>query len=80
MNMNKNLSISVNKDYMMMIYNPVLNKLDYSYYHVIDICCLNNEFIVNIQYRNSDDQLCRTFMSKDAFDNLVDLQYLTLVT
>jgi len=75
--MKNEASISIKKDYVMMTYNPVLNKIDYSFYHVMDISYLNDECIVNIRYRDSNDQLCRTSLSKKVFDQLLDLKYLT---
>jgi hypothetical protein len=75
--MKNEASISIKKDYVMMTYNPVLNKIDYSFYHVMDISYLNNECIVNIRYRDSNDQLCRISLSKQVFDQLLDLKYLT---
>lgn len=75
--MKNEASISIKKDYVMMTYNPVLNKIDYSFYHVMDISYLNNECIVNIRYRDSNDQLCHTSLSKQIFDQLLDLKYLT---
>ena len=78
--MKNEASISIKKDYVMMTYNPVLNKVDYSFYHIMDICYLNNECIVNIRYKNSNDQLCRTSLSKKVFDQLVELKYLTSVS
>lgn len=78
--MNNQASISVNKDYVMMTYNPVLNRIDYSFYHVMDICYLNQECIVNIRYKNEKNELCRTSLSKKVFDQLIYLKYLTPTT
>ena len=67
----KNSSISIKDDYLMVMYNPVLDTYDYHLYHVLDMCTINGTKLVNIQYRDENDHLSRVTLPYERFLSLV---------
>tara|TARA_Y100000588_G_C13465662_1_gene590348 strand:+ start:206 stop:475 length:270 start_codon:yes stop_codon:yes gene_type:complete len=67
----ENTSITIKDDYLMIMYNPVLEKYDYQMYHVLDICEIEGKQMVNIQYRDENDHLSRVVMPHEKFLALV---------
>lgn len=65
------MSIVVNADYMMIMYNPVLEEYEYLMYHVIDISSLNGKDMVNIQYTDREGNSSRKVLSYTKFADLV---------
>ena len=72
----KDTSILVNTDYMMIIYNPVLEDYECMLYRVIDISMLNGQGMVNIQYTDSNGCINRKTLSHGKFAHLVLTQTL----
>lgn len=62
---------SIKDDYLMVIYNPVLQSYEYQLYHVLDISKINGKTIVNVQYTNKDNLISRVSLSKTEFLNLI---------
>jgi hypothetical protein len=65
------MSIVVNADYMMIMYNPVLEEYEYLLYHVIDISSLNGKDMVSIQYTDNKGNINRKTLSYHKFAELV---------
>ncbi len=66
-----NISIVVNADYMMIMYNPVLEEYEYLLYRVLDISTLNGNDMVSIQYTDHKGNINRKTLSYHKFANLV---------
>ena len=67
----KDVSISIKDDYLMVMYNPVLDDYNCYLYHVLDISTIESKQIVNIQYYDENDYLCRVALSYEKFLNLI---------
>ena len=67
----ENISISINTDYMMITYNPVLEEHEYLLYHVLDISSLNGLDMVSIQYTDYKGNISRKTLSYKKFVELV---------
>ena len=70
-------SKEVNKDYVMVMYNPVEESYTYQVYHVLDICKINNKSIVNVQTRGKNNKLKRITLSESKFYDLLYRKILT---
>jgi hypothetical protein len=67
----KNTSISIKDDYLMVMYNPVLDDYNYYLYHVLDVSTVESKQVVNIQYRDANDHLCRVALTYERFLSLI---------
>jgi hypothetical protein len=67
----KNPSTSIKDDYLMVMYNPVLDDYYYHLYHVLDMCTIDGSRLVNIQFRDENDYLSRVALPYERFLNLV---------
>jgi len=72
----RDTSIAVNTDYMMIMYNPVLEEYEYMLYHVLDISTLNGQDMVSIQYTDTRGNVNRKTLSHSKFAHLVLTQTL----
>ena len=72
----KNKSIQIDNDYVMIFHNPITDEYQYLIYHILDMYNIEGKSYVNIQY-HEDDSLKRVALPYDRFLNLVTRKILT---
>ena len=51
--MQKNKSIQIDDDFLMVFHNPVTDEYQYHMYHIIDMSDIEGDSVVNIQYKEN---------------------------
>ena len=74
-----NESIIIKKDYIMVIHNPLTDEYTNLIYHVLDISHLDGKQVVNIQYKQQNNELKRISVPYSRFLYLIQSKLLTKI-